>query len=340
MTISKNGFKNNSKTITILSVVLLLCFLFILTDVLPFPINRKTSANAIFILISSLTFTSLFIIFIVSVFGTLKKEFGIYNFFIGDEGTYSLSRLQAVLWAVVIISYQISVIIALLLNSKANGLFYYEASFSESSVWLLGLSLSSYIAVKGITVEKIVKKPELKNSRRSNPEWCDILIGANGLDFARCQMLIWTLIALFAYLSKCYGFIYQLNIAESEGISKLFNHFYEDYSANTSRDSSFAFVPYLPWTFIVLMGMSQGAYIGKKLVPSFKIEEAEEASRLGINNNISNLDIEISAKQSILSNMKPTTEIGILNRKQLQLEIQELLTQRDKQQAALNKLQV
>ena len=333
-----SGFRNNLKTILFLIALLLICYLLLFTDIFHFSDNRKNGAHTIIIMIASLDITVLFIIVIVAILGTLKKKFGIYDFFIGDEGTYSLSRLQAVLWALVIISFQISVIFALL---KGKGtLLYYEASFSESSIWLLGLSLSSYVAVKSIMVNKISKHPSIKDSRSKNPEWCDILITDEKLDFAKLQMLIWTIIAIFAYLSSCYYFLGHLLVDTQQNITCMFRHFYEDY-ASIKIDNScpeLPFVPYLPWTFVVLMGLSQGAYVGKKLVPTFKEDEAGKQAALLYTDKINRLDIEIAAKQSLLSNLKPITPIGIQNMKQLQLSIQDLLNQKASYTLELNKL--
>ena len=324
----KSGFKNNLKTILFLVGIFLICYLTLFTEIFHFSINRQNGAHTIIIMIASMDITILFIIIMVALLGTLKKKFGIYDFFIGDEGTYSLSRLQAVLWALVIIAYQISVIITLLIGKGT--LLYYEASFSESSIWLLGLSLSSYIVVKRIMVDKIAKKPFIKNDRSKNPEWCDVLLTDNTLDFAKLQMLIWTIIAIFAYLSSCYYFLGHLLVDTQQNITCMFKHFYEDYSSvkidNTCAD--LPFVPYLPWTFVVLMGLSQGAYIGKKLVPTFKEDESRQQSSLEYTDKINRLDIEIEAKENLLNNLKPITPIGIQNMKQLQLSIQDLLNQR------------
>jgi len=307
-----SGFRNNFKTIIFLFAILGLCSLFIFTNIFHIEETRKSSAITIGVLIASLTLTALFIIFIVSIFGTLKEKFGIYDFFIGDEGTYSLSRLQAVVWALVIISYQVSVMFSLLLNSHAHGLFYYEASFSESSIWLLGLSLGSCIAVKGIMTNKIISSPGIKNRKSGNPQWRDILMGENGLDFSKCQMLIWTIIALFAYLSKCYDFTYQLHLAQPDGITKLFNHFYEDYSADKNKaDYSFPFVPYLPWTFVVLMGLSQGTYVGKKLVPTFKVQEAVTSRKSQLDTLKKFYEDQISLNNQLLNSANPSSPAGI-----------------------------
>lgn len=334
----KNGFVNNFRTILFLSGILLLCCLLLFTNILHFSEESKYGIRTILIMVGSLDITVLFIIIMVAILGTLKKKFGIYDVFIGEEGTYSLSRLQAVGWAIVIISYQMSVIFSLLIGKGT--LQYYEASFSESSVWLLGLSLSSYIAVKGIMVDKIVKQPSIKNSKSKNPEWCDVLLTEDKLDFAKLQMLIWTIIAIFAYLSSCYYFLGHLLTDTQPNITCMFRHFYEDYASVKidTKCPDLPFVPYLPWTFVVLMGLSQGAYVGKKLVPTFKIEEAGAQATLDISDKIKQLDIAIAAQQSLLSNLKPITTMGIQNMKQLQLSIQDLLNEKASYELELGKI--
>lgn len=334
-----NGIKNNFKTILVLVVILLVCSLGTYTTIFHPSVARHLGQQTIFIIIGSLALTLLLIIIMVGILGTLKKRFGIYDFFIGDEGTYSLSRLQAVLWAVVIISYQIAVIVSLLTGAQKS-LILYQAAFSESSIWLLSLSLTSYIAVKGIMINKIAQKPSIKNSRSKNPQWGDILIGDNGLDFAKCQMLIWTTIAIFAYLNNCYQFIWHLLAGDTNFITHMFKHFYEDYGSTVlDKDANtYPYIPYLPWTFVVLMGMSQGAYVGKKLVPTFKIDEAQAQSALDIKNKMTNIDIEIAAKQSLFSNLKPISSVGIENMRQLQLNIQDLLNQKAAYQMQLTQL--
>ena len=335
--IVKSGFINNLRTILFLSGILLLCCLLLFTNFLHFSNTGKNVAYTVLIMIASLDITILLIIIIVAILGTLKKKFGIYDFFIGEEGTYSLSRLQALLWAIVIISYQLSVIISLLVGQGS--LQYYEASFSESSIWLLGLSLSSYIVVRGIMVNKIIKQPSIKNSRSKNPEWCDVLLTDDKLDFAKLQMLIWTIIAIFAYLSSCYYFLGHLLTDTRPNITCMFRHFYEDY-ALVKIDNKYPdlpFVPFLPWTFVVLMGLSQGAYVGKKLIPTFKEEDAVQQDALSYEDKISRLDIEITTKQNLLSNLKPITTMGIQNMKQLQLLIQDLLNEKAGYELRLNR---
>lgn len=183
------------------------------------------------------------------------------DFFIGNSGKYSLSRVQAIGWALLIISFQISVLITLFSLNKVG---IYDPIFAENILWLLGLSLTSYTAVKGITIYQIDKEKEYK---RSNPTLSDLITSENGLDFSRFQVIIWSVIAVSLYLFACHGYLDQLMIqscASSDSLTMLF-----------IVDDN----PYLPDisdSFLVLMGLSQGAYVGKKLVPEHKLEGLKE----------------------------------------------------------------
>ncbi len=71
------------------------------------------------------------------------EQRGFFDFFVGDDGRYSMVRLQVVAWAFTIISYQVAVLIALKMNNSA-GLMHFKPVFTEEVLWLLGLSLGSW----------------------------------------------------------------------------------------------------------------------------------------------------------------------------------------------------
>jgi hypothetical protein len=245
-------------------------------------------------------FVTLFFLFGIVVVCKAARVFnGFSDFIIGDEGGFSLSRLQAVSWAVVIISYQISVIILLLSKGKIDT---YQIVFSEQVMWLLGLSLGNYVAVKGITTSKVNENPKI--FKRRTPKLMDLISGDNGLDFSRFQMLIWTIIGLFIFETKCLAHLRKLNDAKTDSeILILFTTQLDEYAPTTgtsnTADNAEIPVPYLPWSFIVLMGLSQGAYVGKKLVPSFKLDELKESKE----KDLAVLKIDFEAKQQMLENM-------------------------------------
>ncbi|MEI6949605.1 hypothetical protein V9K67_20625 [Paraflavisolibacter sp. H34] len=190
---------------------------------------------------------------------------GMQDFLIGDNQGYSLSRLQAVLWAITIMGSQFSIMCSIWLGHGFNYLHLYQPVFSDSALWLLGLSLTSCIAVKGITVERIRSGQDLVI--KAKPRLSDIVMGANGLDFSKCQMLIWTMVGIFSFDFNTYNFIYAVAECSDVSIPVLLDHQYSETLLKDLGECN-PFVPYLAWSFVVLMGISQGAYVGKKLIPA------------------------------------------------------------------------
>lgn len=106
------------------------------------------------------------------------------DFIIGDDGRYSLSRLQAVVWATIIMSHQFTVFLIAAIHNQVSS---FQLVFAENALWLLGISLGSYVSVKGITINQAQKSgAPLKHYK---PELSNLVTGENGLDFSRFQML-------------------------------------------------------------------------------------------------------------------------------------------------------
>ncbi|PSR55884.1 hypothetical protein AHMF7605_21460 [Adhaeribacter arboris] len=202
----------------------------------------------------------------------LVRKRGFLDFFVGDDGRYSMVRLQVVAWAYIIISYQVAVLIALKINYKA-GLMDFKPVFTEEVLWLLGLSLASYVSIKGITAAK----SEGNSIQRATPKLADFITADNGLDFSKFQMFIWTLIAIITFLAQGTPFIVA---ARNYNDRTLINRLFE--VPDNNKDKPPVPLPSLPWSFVVLMGLSQGAFVGKRLVPTFKISEAKDKRKLEI----------------------------------------------------------
>lgn len=258
----------------------------------------RISAGVMLILVATAITIVLFMIVTV-IFGTVNFKRGFLNFLVGDNGTYSLSRLQAVLWAVVIMSWQFQLLICLCLNSHGQFLNLYQPVFSESAIWLLGLSLTSYVAVKGIAVNHLTNNPVALLKVKVKPRFRDILVGPNGLDFSKCQMLVWTILALAVFDSKCYYFNGQMLFGDRSLVIKLMNHFYDEYDATDKLADAMPWVPFLSWSFVVLMGLSQGVYVGKKLVPTFKLDDMKADTQ----QDIQSLSTQLNAKKQALQNI-------------------------------------
>jgi hypothetical protein len=280
-----------------------------------------------------------FICVIIPAIFQVKYRYGILDIFIGDEGGYSLSRLQAVLWAIVIISYQLSVIVALLMNKNfKNPLQFYQITFSEETLWLLGLSLGSYISVKGITIDQINKNPSRLKSKR--PKFSDIIVGDNGLDFSRIQMLIWTIIAVFIFISNVELYLSKIvNTKKQEDLIGLFyNHidqFTQDQQSPAKPDNTP--LPYLPWSFIVLMGLSQGAYVGKKLIPTFKLDDLKQYKEKELDGLLKNYEYKKNLLERIQSRGQ-TNSITDADKENIKKMEEEIKKMQDKIEGVRNEI--
>ena len=241
-----------------------------------------------------------------------KRNFD--DFFIADEGSYSLSRLQMVAWAFVVISLQVAVAVALLLNGQVS-IIEYQVKFSEPILGLLGLSLGSYVTVKGIAVEQIARAKVVK---REQKQWSDLITGENGLDFSRFQKLIWTTIGLFFFVAQSNIFIAKLYYfaKDNSDVRAYFMSAEELQKLNQQNKAKGMTkevpveeqLPTISWSLLVLMGLSQGAYVGKKLVPSYKVEEVRRGRLSELSAILGQLDVEIRNKNQELQSAALTSQ--------------------------------
>jgi hypothetical protein len=177
------------------------------------------------------------------------------KFFVGEKNMYSISRLQAVLWAWIIISAQISVLLLLYLFKETHE---FILVFSDETMWLLGLSLFSYVSIKGICTKSSEKDLiYTKNEGISN-----FILGENGLDFSKFQMLVWTLFAMIIFIVSCQQYLWNIMMG-------ILNHNLNPLKFNLSALflSDYQYLPKISMSFIILMGLSQGGYIGKASLP-------------------------------------------------------------------------
>ncbi|MGY3211533.1 hypothetical protein [Mucilaginibacter sp. HD30] len=245
------------------------------------------------------------ILLFIGIAAGLRATFykkGTLNFLIGDGGSYSLSRLQAAIWAVVIMASQFCQIFSLLFNKNGNLFRYYEPTFSDSAMWLLGLSLTSYVAVKSVTVNNMQQSQNPVNAFKTKAQWSDIISGPNGLDLSKCQMLVWTLLAICVFESKVYDFDFAVMHAKPEDYVKIALRMYDENKVREGDFGNVPYVPFLPWSFVVLMGLSQGVYVGKKLVPQFKLDELKAARQSQLEDTTAQLTLQKQYLGSILDN--------------------------------------
>lgn len=230
----------------------------------------------------------LFLIFLyIFFYGIWSKHWNPADLFTGQDKRPSSSKFQFLLWTVVVIFSFVAVYVARALMG------YYE-SIDEIPVHLLvvmGFSITTAAAAKGITVGYLetgrVAKTEPPSTRadpdnpgrnvegdplESRAGWSAILVDDEGHpDLSKIQMIAWTFIAIAVYLIGVVALVNALphalegvkdaagNAVTWRGITPAFLEQNPDVAHRIS-------IPDISGALMVLMGLGQGAYLGKKLV--------------------------------------------------------------------------
>ncbi len=134
----------------------------------------------------------------------------------------------------------------------------------------MGLSITTMAAAKGITVSyadsgKVVK-PELSDNQKKKAGLGPLLQDDDGFpDLSKGQMMAWTLIAIGVYLIHL---MLQIDVATTNAAAAIAKNATNITAANIG--AAYAIeklqMPDIDAALMVLMGLGQGAYLGKKLV--------------------------------------------------------------------------
>lgn len=167
----------------------------------------------------------------------LARTWNPFKVVLGADGRPSTSKLQFFLWTVVVLfSY-----VAIYVVRVQAGHFDAISALPANVLIALGLSVVTATAAKGITVSylqsgAIVKPPATPATSTAS----DVLREDDGtLDLSKIQVLAWTVIAIGIYLITVGAQI---------------------------RARGYDSLPDIDSALMVLMGLGQGAYLGKKLV--------------------------------------------------------------------------
>ena len=172
------------------------------------------------------------------LYGLLAGTWNIWRLVIGVDGRASTSKLQWFLWTVVIVFAYVSIWAARALE----GSFEPITEIPQNLLIAMGLSVTTMAAAKGITASYVASGRVIKTSadpeeRRDRGLGPIVASDGHDPDLSKVQMMIWTLTAIVIYL---FAVVDQIGGA----------HVLPDIDA----------------TLMVLMGLGQGAYLGKKLV--------------------------------------------------------------------------
>jgi hypothetical protein len=168
--------------------------------------------------------------------GKKEKDVKLMDLIItSEDGRYSISRLQMYLWTVAVVM-------------GFGAVFMYNYGFTvpdipESLYMLMGVNLAAAVASTAINT---VKTKDKRLHKEEKPDfWSDVFFESPGsLDLPRTQMFVWTVISLCVF-------------------------FFLLYKSLVQNDPS---LPDIPTGLIVLMGISQGAYLGTKAAEKEKKE--------------------------------------------------------------------
>lgn len=163
--------------------------------------------------------------------------------FIGFDNRYSNSKVQMVIWTFLVVFSYLTIyaeraLATLLTNLSFSSLI----DIPENLGIVMGISAGSFVGAKAITSAK-ASAGVIANERGNNPSLTDLITNnSKTIDLGDAQMFIWTLIAMGIYL-----------------VNVLRMWWFLDPSVEFS-------LPNVDSTLLILTGVSQAAYVGKKLV--------------------------------------------------------------------------
>lgn len=152
----------------------------------------------------------------------------------GHDGRASISKLQWFLWtAVIAFSY-----VAIYTAQARAGSPPPDGSLPYNLWVAMGFSSGTMIAAKGATAA-YARKGKVVITKGAGAKPSELVKDDSGFpDFSKAQLLTWTFIAIGIYIARVVGQV---------------------------RNGGNAALPDIDPTLMVLMGLSQGAYLGKKL---------------------------------------------------------------------------
>jgi len=176
-------------------------------------------------------------IFVVILHKTLdwKTPEFISKIWTGYDGATSSSKFQFFLWTLVVLYAYIVIVVDAYYNHSNVQL---GISIPQNLILVMGLSATTMLAAKGITsnyadTEKVDKSDTVKGG---------LFLDDSGYpDLAKIQLMSWTFIGIGIFLLKTLNGI----IGSTEALTA---------------------VPDIDGTLVALMGIGEGAYIGKKII--------------------------------------------------------------------------
>lgn len=171
-----------------------------------------------------------------------KLQYGTWNplvFGKGADGRPSTSKMQFWLWTLVVLfAYS-----ALYAARVERGYFAAIPEFPHNLLLAMGFSIATAAGAKGITVS-YVRSGQLVQDRTDSKKGGVLQDDKGNADLAKMQLMAWTYVAVVIYL---------INLVHRISFTKI-------------TDVKQLQLPDIDGSLMVLMGLGNGAYLGKKLI--------------------------------------------------------------------------
>lgn len=183
------------------------------------------------------------------IVGVLTRSFRIWRVARGTDGKFSTSILQQFVWTAAVVYSYSAVFVARAHVDRLEPI----SEIPPNVLLALGFSVGTAVLARGITTDHIESGKEVKASIGGLGQGASSIVedDAGRLDLAKLQLLAWTLIAVAAYVLATIAAVGATLAVEAA--------------------SDLPALPDIDPTLMVLTGIGQGAYLGRKLVTSTSV---------------------------------------------------------------------
>lgn len=203
-------------------------------------------------LIVAFLLTILVVIIAWAIFNVGNKPYAFWDLARDSAGYPSLARFQFLVWTMVVIFSFATVSLIRLYG----GVLDIPGEIPENLLTLMGISVavtpvSAYVSSKkyGETIYEELTNEQIQKEKRKK-KWEGMLLENHRPSLTRFQMFSWTILSVFLYLSL---FLTSMRALDENAIRTFV-------------------LPDVDFTLVMLMGLSQGAYVGGKFVAPSKME--------------------------------------------------------------------
>jgi IPT/TIG domain len=153
---------------------------------------------------------------------------------LSEDGRYSVSKMQFLIWTVVVLFAYVS----LWLVRVGHNEYAPITDIPASLMLAMGFSVGTAVGAKAITENKIDNGRQPDSRTDEKPKLSDLAREGGNAELSKVQMLLWTLVTVIVFLVL-------VNQAQASPSPKL---------------------PDIDPSLVVLMGLGQATYLGRKLV--------------------------------------------------------------------------